>query len=70
MAQEGGGDVGDMLAMMVPVRRDSGMGHSSSDLGESLSSGSGSLSANVRLMQLGKSTSVEDNVFEGIGIEN
>ena len=47
-------------------RKDSGMGHSSSDIGDSMSSGgSGSLSSNLERMRLEKSVSLEDNVFTG-----
>ena len=46
-------------------RRDSGMGHSSSDLGESFSSGSGSMSSRMDRLHLEKSLSLEDNVFQG-----
>lgn len=46
-------------------RRDSGRGHSSSDLGESLSSGSGSMSDRMGRLHLEKSVSIEDEVFQG-----
>jgi hypothetical protein len=46
------------------ARRDSGMGHSSSDLGDSFSSGSGSMSAHMERMHLEKSLSLEDDVFQ------
>ncbi|XP_045192117.1 uncharacterized protein LOC123548698 [Mercenaria mercenaria] len=49
------------------ARRDSGMGHSSSDygeLGDSMSSGSGSMSARMDRLRLEKSISLEDDVFQ------
>ncbi|WAR12387.1 hypothetical protein MAR_026567, partial [Mya arenaria] len=48
----------------MPSRHDSGHGHSSSDLGDSFSSGSGSMSARIQRMHIEKSVSLEDNVFE------
>jgi len=47
------------------VRRDSGMGNSSSSDLESMSSDGGSASQSMKSLTLQKSLSIEDNVFEG-----
>lgn len=62
----------DIMPVLVKIdskpgggtRKDSGQGHSSSDFSESISSESGSMSAQLARMKLEQSLSLEDNVFE------